>query len=50
MDIQKPTRGTRVEGVLRGVLGLALLVAAAWALASGGGDPQVFSLGSLAGG
>ena len=50
MDIQKPTRGMRVEGVLRGVLGLALLVAAAWALASGGGDPQVFSFGSLAGG
>ncbi len=48
MNVDKPSRGTRVEGVLRGMLGLALLVAAAWALASGGGDPQVFSFGSLA--
>ena len=50
MDIDKPTRATRVEGVLRGMLGFALLLAAAWALASGGGDPQVFSLGILTGG
>ena len=50
MNIDKPTRGTRVEGVLRGMLGLALLLAAAWALASGGGEPPVFSFGSRTGG
>ena len=50
MNIDKPTRAARVEGVLRGMLGFALLVAAAWALANGGGDPQVFELGSLTGG
>ena len=49
MDIDKPSRGARLEGALRGMLGFALLVAAAWALASGGGDPPVFSIGSFIG-
>ena len=49
MNIDKPSRGSRLEGVLRGMLGFALLAAAAWALASGGGDPQAFSIGSLTG-
>lgn len=49
MNIDKPTRGDRVEGLLRGVLGFALLLAAAWALANGGGDPQGFDFGSLTG-
>ena len=49
MDIDKPTRGARVEGVLRGMLGVSLLLAAAWALANGGGDPQAFDLGILTG-
>jgi hypothetical protein len=50
MDIDKPTRGSRVEAVLRGMLAFALLAAAAWALANGNGDPQGFDLGSLTGG
>jgi hypothetical protein len=32
------------------MLGFALLLAAAWALANGGGDPPLFSFGSLTGG
>lgn len=50
MDVEKPNRGTRIERVLRGMLGVALLLAAAWALANGGTDPQGFFPGSLAGG
>ena len=50
MNIDKPTRGARVEGVLRGMLGFALLAAAAWALANGDGDPRVFDLGIFTGG
>ena len=50
MNIDKPTRAARVEGVLRGMLGFVLLVAAAWALANGGSDPQGFGFGSLTGG
>ena len=50
MNIDKPTRGARVEGVLRALLGIALLAAAAWALANGNGDPPGFDLGSLTGG
>ena len=49
MNIDKPTRGARIEGVLRGMLGFALLIAAAWALASGGGDPPSFDLVSITG-
>ena len=49
MNIDKPTRGARVEGVLRAMLGFVLLVAAAWALANGNGDLPAFDLGSLTG-
>ena len=49
MNIDKPTRGARIEGVLRGMLAFALLVAAAWALASGGGGTPAFDLVSLTG-
>ena len=45
MNIDKPTRGARIEGVLRAMLGFALLVAAAWAVAGGNGDPQGFEFG-----
>ena len=50
MDVEKPNRGARIERVLRGMLGFALLVAAAWALADGGADPQGLFPGSLSGG
>jgi hypothetical protein len=49
MNIDKPSRGARIEGVLRGMLGFALLVAAAWALANGGGSTPPFDLVSLTG-
>lgn len=47
MEIDKPNRGARLERLLRGMLGLALLAAAAWALLNGGADPQGFYPGSL---
>jgi hypothetical protein len=49
MNIDKPSPGARIEGVLRGMLGFALLVAAAWALANGGGSTPPFDLVSLTG-
>ena len=47
MNIDKPTRGARIERVLRVMLGFALLVAAAWALANGGDSAPAFDLVSL---
>jgi hypothetical protein len=50
MDAHKPTRAARIEGLVRGMLGLLLLAAVAWALASGDGDRQgLFSVGGLPG-
>lgn len=47
MNIDKPTRAARVEGVIRGMLGFVLLAAVAWALANGNGDSQGFDIASL---
>ena len=47
MNMDKPTRAARVEGVIRGMLGFVLLVAVVWALANGNGESQGFDLARL---
>lgn len=47
MKAVKPTRAARVEDVIQGMLGLVLLGAVVWALASGNGDSQVFDFANL---
>ena len=44
MNMDKPTRASRVEAVIRGMLGLLLLVAVLWALANDNGATQGFDL------
>lgn len=45
MNADKPTRADRVEGVVRGVLLCALLLAVAWAYVNGSDAPPVFEFG-----
>lgn len=47
MKAVKPTRATRVEDVIQGMLGLVLLGAVVWALAGGNGDSGILDFASL---
>lgn len=47
MNIDKPTRTTRGEGVIRGILGFILIAAVVCALTNGNGESQGFGIAWL---